>query len=82
MLFDPTERYVKPFLFQAGIRTVKKLVLALTIHDQKITIFKLTRASFTIRTGLALPIEKGTGTKTHRHNEPSRTLSGVLEQGC
>ena len=34
MLVHPTERNVNPFMFQTGICTVKKLVLALTIHDK------------------------------------------------
>ena len=62
MLPDPTERNV------TGIGTVKKLVLALTIHDQKITMIKPARAGITIRT-LAFPFEGRTGTKTHRHHE-------------
>ena len=33
MLFDPTVRNVFPFLIQTGIRTTRKLVLSLTIHD-------------------------------------------------
>ena len=37
MLFDPTERDVNPFLIRTGIRTTKKLVLALAIHDKDVT---------------------------------------------
>ena len=78
MLPDPTELYFNPLLFQTGIRSVKKLVLALTIHDQKITMFKPTRASFTIQTGLAIPLEKRTGTKAHRHTEIRTPKGGSL----
>ena len=45
---EPTERNVNPFLFQTGIRAVKKLVLALTIHDENITKVEPTRAGFTV----------------------------------
>ena len=38
MLPDPTERNVNPLQFQARIRTVKKLVLTLDIHDKNVTI--------------------------------------------
>ena len=34
MLLNPPERNVNPFLFPTGIRAMKELVLALTIHDQ------------------------------------------------
>ena len=37
MLFDPTERNVNPFLFPTRVRTVKKLVLALAIHDKDVS---------------------------------------------
>ena len=40
MLPDPTERNVNPLLFQTGIRTVKKLVLTLTIQYEDITVVK------------------------------------------
>ena len=50
MLFDPPERNVNPLLHQARIRTMKELVLALTIHDQKITMVKPARISFSVRT--------------------------------
>ena len=43
MLFDPTERNVDPFLFPTAIRTMKKLVLALTIHDKNATMAKTAR---------------------------------------
>ena len=58
MLPDPTERNVNPLLFQTGIRAVKKLVLTLAIHDKNVTMAKAAQASFTVRTGLALPFEK------------------------
>ena len=45
MLFDPTERDVNPLLIQTGIRTVKKLVLALAIHDKNVITAKVARAS-------------------------------------
>ena len=48
---------VKPLLFQTGIRTVKKLVLTLAIHDKNV-MTKTARANFTVRTGLALPLER------------------------
>ena len=65
MLFDAPERNVNPLLLQARIRTMKELVLALTIHDQKITMVKPARISFTVRTGLALPLEARPSTETH-----------------
>ena len=69
-------RNVNLLLFQTGIRTVKKLVLALAIHDKDVTMAKAARASFTVRAGLALRSEERPGTKTHRHNELSiATLS-------
>ena len=40
MLFDPTERDVNPFLIRTGIRTMMELILALTIHDQDVTMVK------------------------------------------
>ena len=45
MPLDPTERGVDPFLLQTGIRTVCKLVLASTIHDENITTVKRARAA-------------------------------------
>ena len=69
MLPDPTKRNVNPLLFQTGIRTVKKLVLTLAIHDKDVTMAKVARASITVQTGLALPSEERLGPKTHRHNE-------------
>ena len=69
MLLDPTERNVNPFPFQTGIRTVKKLVLTLTIHDENVTIAKPARASITVRTGLAFPLQECMGPNSHRHDE-------------
>ena len=69
MLPDPTERNVNPLLFQTGIRTVKKLVLTLVIHDKNVTMAKAAQASFTVRTELVLPIEERLGPKAHRYNE-------------
>ena len=65
MLPDPTERNVNPLLFQTGIRTVKKLVLALAIHDKNVTMTKAARASFTVRTGLALPSAERLGAEAY-----------------
>ena len=65
MLFNPPQRNVSPFLLQARIRTMKELVLALTIHDQKITMVKPARARITVRAGLAVPSEARPSTKTH-----------------
>ena len=69
MLFNPTERNVNPFLFQTGIRTVKKLVLTLAIHDKNVTIAKTAQVSFTVRTGLALPLEDSLGAEADRHGK-------------
>ena len=69
MLFDTTERNVNPFLFQTRIRTMKKLVLALTIHDKDVTMAKTPQVSFIIRTGLTPPFEDCGAAKTHRNNE-------------
>ena len=65
MLFDPTERNVDPFLFPARIRTMKKLVLALAIHDKDVTMAKPTQVAFIIRTGLTPPSEGCGAAKTH-----------------
>ena len=56
MLFDPTERDVNPFLIRTGIRAMKKLVLALTIHDEGVTMAKPARVYITTR--LTLPLEE------------------------
>ena len=56
MLFDPTERNVDPFQIPTGARTMKKLVLALAIHDKDVTMAKPAQVTFTIRTGLTSPI--------------------------
>ena len=69
MPLDPTERNVNPLLFQTGIRTVKKLILTLAIHNKNVTMTKPARANFTVRTGLALPFERRMRPKTHRNNE-------------
>ena len=60
-MFDPTGRNVDPFLFPATVGTMKELVLALTIHDQKITMIKPAPASITVRVGLAIPFEERKG---------------------
>ena len=41
-----------------GVRAVKVLVLALPIHDQKVTMVQPARTSFIVRTGPRLPAEK------------------------
>ena len=63
MLFDPTERNVNPILFPTRARPMKKLVLALTIHDKYVTMVKPARATFIRRTGLTPPPEKCEVTK-------------------
>ena len=65
MLFDPTERNVNPFLFPTGIRTMKKLVLALAIHDKSVTMTKTAQVAFIIRTGLTPPFEDCGAANTH-----------------
>ena len=65
MPLDPTERNVNPLLFQTGIRTVKKLVLTLAIHDKNVTMANTARANFTVPTGLALPFERCLRPETH-----------------
>ena len=57
MLFDPTERDVNPFLIRTGIRTMKKLVLALAIHDKDVTMAKPAGATLLARTELTLPLK-------------------------
>ena len=64
MLFDPTERNVNPILFPTRARPMKKLFLALTIHDKYVTMVKPARALIG-RTGLTPPPEKCEATKTH-----------------
>ena len=65
MLFDPTERNVYPFLFPTRIRTMKKLVLTLAIHDKDVTMAKPAQVTFIIRTRLTPPSEDCSVTKTH-----------------
>ena len=65
MFRDPTERDVDPFLIRTGIRAMKKLVLALTIHDKDVTIAKPARVSIITRTGLTLPFEESLGSTAH-----------------
>ena len=69
MLFNPTERNVNPFQIPAGARTMKKLVLALAIHDKNVTMTKPAQVTFIIRAGLTSPSEKCRAAKTHRYNE-------------
>ena len=65
MLSDPTERNVNPFLFRTRIRTVKKLVQTLAIHDKNVTMAKTAQASITARTRLALPFAERMGARSH-----------------
>ena len=65
MLFDPTERDSNPFLIRTGIRTMKKLVLTLAIHDKDVTMGKPARVTVIAWTGLALPFEERRGPKAH-----------------
>ena len=69
MLLDPTERNVNPFLFQTRIRTMKKPVLTLAIHDKDVTMAKAAHVGFNVRTGLALPFKECSGAKAHRNDE-------------
>ena len=64
MLFDPTERNVNSILFQTGTRTMKKLVLALAIHDKNVTMAQTAQARFIIRAG-ALPFEECGAANAH-----------------
>ena len=57
MLSHPTERNVYPFLFLAGIRTMKKLVLTLAIHDKNVTMAEPAQVALISRTGLTPPSE-------------------------
>ena len=65
MLFDPTERNVYPFLFPTRILTMKKLVLALAIHDKNVIMANSAQVAFIIRTGLTPPSENCRAAKTH-----------------
>ena len=65
MLFDPTERDVNPFLIRTGIRTMIELILALTIHDQDVTMAKPALATIIAWTRLTLPFEERLGPKAH-----------------
>ena len=67
MPLDPKERNVNPLLVQTGIRTVKRLVLTLAIHDKNVTLAKTAQVSFTVRTGRALAIEDSLGAEAYRH---------------
>ena len=75
MMPDPTERNIDPLLFQTEIRTAKKLVLTLAIHDKNVTMAKVARVNITVWTGLALPFEERRGPKTHRDNELRAPIS-------
>ena len=65
MLFDPTERDSNPLLIRTGIRTMKKLVLALAIHDKDVTMAKPARVTLLVWTGLTLLFEDRLGLKAH-----------------
>ena len=65
MLFDPAERDVNPFLIRTGIRTMTELILALTVHDNNVTMAKPARVTVIGWTGLTLPCEKRLGPKAH-----------------
>ena len=65
MLFDPPERDVNLFLIRTGIRTMKKLILALAIHDKDVTMAKPARVTLLVWTGLTLPFEERLGPKAH-----------------
>ena len=65
MLFDPTIRSVSPFLIRTRIRTMRKLVLALTIHDKNVTTARPARVSLIATTGRTLPFEGRLGSKAH-----------------
>ena len=69
MLFDPTERNVNPFPFQARVRPMKELILTLAIHDKNITMAKPAKVSFIVQTGLTPPSEQCRAAKTHGNNE-------------
>ena len=69
MLSNPTERNIRPLMFQTGTCTVKKLVLALAIHDKNVTMAKPTRALTTVQAGPAPPFEKNRSTQTYRNNK-------------
>ena len=57
MLLNPTERDLNPFLIRTRVRAMKKLVLALAIHDKNITMAKRARVTLIARTRLAFPFE-------------------------
>ena len=69
MLPNPTVRNIYPLMFQTGTCTVKKLILALAIHDKNVTMTKPTRALSTIQAGPAPPFEKNRSTKAYRNNK-------------
>ena len=67
MLFDATERNVDPFLCPARIRTMKKLILALAIHDKNVTMARPSQVAFIIWTRLTPPSEDCSAAKPHRN---------------
>ena len=69
MLSNPTERNIYPLMFQTGTCTVKKLILALAIHDKNVTMAKPTRALTTVQAGPASPFEENKSTKAYRNNK-------------
>ena len=54
MQIHPTERHVNWFLFQTRIRTMRKSVLDLPVHDEQVTMAEPTRLKCTNRTRLSL----------------------------
>ena len=69
MLFNPTVRNIYPLILQTGTCTVKKLILALAIHDKNVTMAKPTRALSTVQAGPAPPFEKNRSAKAYRNNK-------------
>ena len=69
MMPNPTVRNINPLMFQTATCTVKKLILALAIHDKKVTMSKPTRALLTVQAGLAPPFEKNWSAKAYRNNK-------------
>ena len=84
-MFDPTERDINPFLIRNGIRTMKKLVVALAIHDKDVTTAKPARGTLHVWTGRTLPFEERLGPKltdTMSFASPRSPNSGSLSLCC
>ena len=69
VVLKPPKGYIFPFSVQPGVRTVKVLILAAPIHDQKVTMVQPGRVSFTIRTRPRFPPEKRRKSNAHRNDE-------------